>query len=361
LKASIGYARQIRPGTTAEIDVLFSESSKLYTVRNLNLRDPQFQLANEGNRRVFVPAARFSPISAAGSDRFRNTDFANIFVNYNDGVARSFATTLNLDHRLGDSSAVRASYTYTWAYDNSTYSCCTANEGFTGQRYGALGPNAIGAIGDESAGWGPSNFNREHAIVLSGTFKLPFGVRISPKWSIRSGTPWSPEHSGDLNGDGVNFNDRPYIFRPEELPVFVPTSATNRDSVVAAERARYADYLGEFECIGDYVGQIIPRNTCRQPWFNQLDMTIRKKFATAGTQAAEIQIDLFNVMNGLNRKWGRNVSVSSSRRNLLLPQRYNATTGEIEYTVPTTFGDRRQIGTALLLQFSAQIGVKYYF
>ena len=361
LKANIGYERQLRRGTLASIDLLFSESSKLYTVRNINLRDPQFQLSGEGGRRVFVPAGRFTPSSAAGTDRFRNADFASVYVNYNDGIARAFAATLNLDHRLTDSSAVRASYTFTRAYDNSTYSCCTANEGFTSQRYGALGPNVIGAIGDESAGWGLSNFNREHAIVLSGTFRLPFGIRVSPKWSIRSGTPWGPEVSGDINADGVSFNDRPYIFRPEELPVFVPASVINRDSVVAVARARYSDFLEKHDCVGDYVGQIIPRNTCRQPWFNQLDMTIRKRFATAGDQAAEVHIDLFNVMNGLNKDWGRNVSVTAARRNLLLAQDYDATNGQVRYTVPATFASRTQVGSNLLLQFSAQIGVRYYF
>jgi hypothetical protein len=167
--------------------------------------------------------------------------------------------------------------------------------------------------------------------------------------------------SGDINADGVNFNDRPYVFRPEELPVFVPSSVANRDSVVAVARARYADILGEFDCVGDYVGQIIPRNTCRQPWFNQLDMTIRKRFATAGSQAAEVHIDLFNVLNGLNSDWGRNVSVTAARRNLLVAQQYDAGTGQVQYTVPATFGDRTQVGSNLLLQFSAQIGVRYYF
>lgn len=361
LKANVGYEREIRRGTTASIDLLFSESSKLYTVRNINLRDPQFQLASEGGRRVFVPAGRLAPASAASADRLRNTDFANVYVNYNDGVARSFAATVNVDHRLSDSAMVRASYTYSRAHDNSTYSCCTANEGYRSGRYGAFGPNVIGDIGDESAGWGPSDYNRDHAIVLSGTFRLPLGIRVSPKWSIRSGTPWGPEVNGDINGDGERFNDRPFIYRPEELPVFVPSTVANRDSAIAAERALYADHLAEFDCVGDYVGQIIPRNTCRQPWFNQLDLTVRKRFRTAGDQGVEVNIDLFNVMNLLNPDWGRNVSVATARRNLLSPQQYNSTTGQIEYTVPASFGDRRQIGTALLMQGSAQIAVRYYF
>ena len=41
--------------------LLYTESSKLYTVRNINLRDAQFELATEGGRRVFVPAGRFAP------------------------------------------------------------------------------------------------------------------------------------------------------------------------------------------------------------------------------------------------------------------------------------------------------------
>ena len=361
LKANVGYERQIRPGTIASLDFIFSESSKLYTVRNVNLRDPQFELAAEGGRRVFVPASRFSPSLGAGTDRLRNTDFANVYVNYNDGLARSMSGTINVDHRLTDSSSLRASYTYTWAYDNSSYSCCTAFEAFTDPRYGALGPNIIGAIGDESGGWGPSDFERKHAVVFSGTFRLPYGIRVSPKWSLRSGRPWGPEVSGDINGDGVLFNDRPYIFRPEELPVFVPASVTNRDSVIAVSRARYADILGEFDCVGDYVGQIIPRNTCRQPWFNQLDLTIRKHFATAGDQAAEIHVDLFNVLNGLNRKWGRNVHIFQARRNLLFAQQYDAGSGQVQYTVPTTFATRTQVGSNLLLQFSAQVGLRYSF
>lgn len=365
LKANIGYERRIREGTSASVDFLFSESSKLYTVRNLNLRDAQFELASEGDRHIFVPSGRFSPnpASGAGPDRLRHTDFSNVYVNYNDGVARGFQATLNVEHRLGDSASVRASYTYSRAHDNSTYSCCTANEGYRDGRYGIFGPNVVGAIGDESAGWGPSDRNRDHSIVLSGTFRLPFGIRVSPKWSIRSGTPWGPEVAGDINGDGERFNDRPYIYHPEELPVFVAAGTPRADSnaIVANERARYADYLEEFDCIGDYVGQIIPRNTCRQPWFNQLDVTLRKKFPTAGDQAVEVNLDLFNVMNGLNKKWGRNVSVTTTRRNLLTPQQFNTATQEIEYTVPTTFGDRRQVGTALLMQFSAQVGVRYYF
>ncbi len=358
-KFNVGYERQLAERTRASVDLLYSTTRRLYTVRNVNLRDPQFSLASEGGRLVFVPEAQFSPASSAGSARLRNTDFSNIYVNYADGAARSFAATAELDHQLFSNTTVRASYTFTRAYDNSSFTCCTSNEGYRTPRVGALGPNVIGEVGDEDAAWGPADFVRNHTFVVSGDVKLPWGFQVSTIWRLQSGTPWGPEQSGDINGDGERFNDRPYIFAPEDLPVFVPSSATNPDSIIAANRARYADYLDANPCIGDYVGQIIPRNSCRQPWFNRLDVSVRKRFDTLAGQSAMLYVDLFNVLNGINKDWGQYRAVSAANRNLLAPQAYQS--GEILYTVPTTFGNRAALGTNLLLQFSAQIGLRYSF
>ena len=54
-------------------------------------------------------------------------------------------------------------------------------------------------------------------------------------------------------------------------------------------------------------------------------------------------------------------TVSAARRNLLAPTGYNRSTKQIEYTVPVTFGQKTQVGTNLLLQFSTQLGLRVYF
>jgi hypothetical protein len=183
-------------------------------------------------------------------------------------------------------------------------------------------------------------------------------------WRLQSGTPWGPEQGGDLNGDGVSFNDRPFIFAPEDLPVAVPASATTdsaRTAFISQTRERYAGYLADYECVGDYVGRIIERNTCRQPWFNRLDLSLRNRIPTRNGQSAEISIDLFNVLNGLNRNWGRYEAVTTTSRNLLTPSSFDATGRRILYVVPTEFGRERTLGANLLLQFSAQVGVRYTF
>jgi outer membrane receptor for ferrienterochelin and colicin len=375
-KANVGYERRFFGSTTLSTDLLFSSTRKLYTVRNLNLRDAQFTIPGEANRRVFVPRTQtgsttqssFNPANTssatASPDRFRNTDFTDVFANYNDGVARSVVGTTSLEHRFENRNSLKASYTYTWAKDNSSFSCCTSFEGFTSPNYGVYGPNYIGSVGEDEAGWGPSEFERRHIVVLSGFARLPYGFRVSGFWRMQSGTPWSPEAGGDLNADGVAFNDRPYIFAPNEFPVFVDPTITDpvrRDSIVAVNRLQYARDLADHECVGDYVGEVVPRNTCRQPWFNRLDMSIRKDIATVNGQSAEISIDLFNVLNGLNDNWGQYEAVSSADRNIMVPRAYDAVTNQILYTAGTSFGTRAPRGQFLLLQFSAQIGVRYRF
>jgi hypothetical protein len=363
-RANLGYERLLTSNLRFSADFIYTTTTKLYTVRNLNLRPAQFTLASEGNRQVFVPEPRLSPsASAAAGDRHLNNAFADVYANYNDGQARSQAMTFNLDQRFSDQTSLRGSYTYTTAFDNSSFSCCTSNAGFTDARIGAFGPNDIGAADDEDRGWGPSAFVRNHTFVLSGFTRLPLGFRVSGVWRVQSGTPWGPEQSGDLNGDGVSFNDRPFIFAPENLPVSTAAnlSPDSAARIVAIQRDRYAGYLADNECISEHVGRIIPRNTCRQPWFNRLDLSLRNRIPTLSGQNAEISIDLFNVLNGINRNWGRYEAVSAASRNLLTPVSYDANGDRILYTVPTGFGRESTLGPNLLLQFSAQVGIRYSF
>lgn len=371
-KANIGY-EQVIGRTRASLDLLYSYSTKLYTVRNANLRDAQFTLASEGGRRVYTPRAQFGPATQS-TQHLRNTDFSNVFVNYNDGRGRSFSATFDLAHRLTDAINLSGSYTYTNAYDNSSFTCCTAYAGWTSPRIGAYGPHEIGVIGDTDRAWGPSDFTRNHTFISTVDARLPHRFRASAFWRLQSGNPWGPEVNGDLNGDGATFNDRPFIFAPADLPLSETGAAAD------ATRDRYAGILEQWSCIGDYVGEIIPRNTCRQPWFNRLDMRVSRDFPTTRGQRAEVQLDLFNVLNGVgqlfcdratalregtyNDGWcglGQYTTIRTTARNLFAPARYDVASDRVLYTVPTSFGQQRVAGTGLMLQFQAQVALRYYF
>lgn len=358
-KANLGYEQAIGRRTSAKVDLLFTRSTKLYTVRNLNLRDVALTLENEGGRRIFQPAAIFNPsapdATANALRSRRNLEFSDVYVNYNDGRSQAVTATASVERRFGESSNLSLSYTFNRAYDNSSYSCCTANSGFTAPLVGVYGPNEIGGIGDFERAWGRSSFGREHTFILSGNTVLPLGIRLAGIWRLQSGRPWTPAASGDLNGDGVRFNDRPFIFAPEDLPL-ASTGATADE-----ERARYAEFLEDNECLNKYVGQIIERNVCEFPWYNQLDLRVSRAFQTVRGQRAELQIDLFNVLNGLNSEWGRVVGVFGANQNILQAVRYDAATGKTLYRVPSAFAREEALGTNLTLQFQTQIGLKYFF
>ena len=358
-KANVGFEQALGRGTRASVDLLWTRSFKLYTLRNLNLRSAQFPLEAEGGRQIFQPEAVFDPSASdatANALRSRsNLEFGDVYVNYNDGRAEGLTAAFELRHQFSDVTSFGATYTFTRAYDNSSYSCCTASSGYQDPDVGVYGPNEVGGIGDTDRTWGPSYFARRHTFVLNGATRLPLGVNVSGIWRIQSGRPWTPEVSGDLNGDGVRFNDRPFIYAPEDLPLASTGAAADE------ARARYAAFLNGNDCLGDQVGQVIDRNTCRFPWSNQLDLRLSRSIGTGRGQRAELQVDMFNVLNGLNSDWGRIVGVFAANRNILQAVRYDATTDRILYNVPTDFGREEALGANLLLQFQTQIGLKVYF
>lgn len=355
-KANVGYERMLGDQTRMSLDLIYSHSSKLYTVRNINLRDAQFALENEGGRRVYQPEAVYDPTSNAGNAHLRNTDFSNIFVTYNDGQARGGSATFEVTRQFGEGANVRGSYTYNRSFDNSSFSCCTAYAGWTDPSVGAYGPNEIGNIGDTDRAWGASDYTRNHTFILSGSTELPLGIEANVFFRANSGNPWNAEQNGDLNGDGIRYNDRLFVFSPEDLPL-----ATDDPEEAAQQRELYAQHLSDYACVSDYEGQILERNTCRTPWFNRLDLRLTRAFPTVGGQRAELQVDLFNVLNGLNSDWGRYMYVPGPNRNLLFPRGYDAEEGRIEYEVSESFGQTDMLGFDLMLQFQAQIGLRYYF
>lgn len=373
-KANLGYEGFVGDRTRLSADLVYSRSTSLFTVRNLNLRGPQFTLDREAGRQVFTPAGAFGPGAAntLGSRIF--SDIAEVYVNHNDGRATATSGTLELQHNFTDNLRVTGAYTHTRAFDNASIFCCTSSSNFSDPKVGVFGPNDLGSFGDEDRGWGRSSFSRDHAFVFSGQTELPWGFELAAFWRMQSGRPFTAEVSGDINGDGVRFNDRPFMFAVNDLPL----NAADGSVEEFEQRRLYARLLAENDCIGEHVGGILPRNTCRAPWTNLLDMRVTKFFETFGDQRAELQLDLFNIMNGLGNLfcsdeefeedpsegacgWGRVTNVSGSNRNIFLANSYDADSNTIRYTVSENFGRETVVGDGLLLQFQAQLGFKYYF
>jgi hypothetical protein len=388
LKANLGYERLLPTNTRFALDFIFSESWDMYTIRDLNLRDPVFTLSFEENRPVYVPATGYNPGLFGGSARLRNTAFNRVFFNTSDGEARSFNVNVTLDQRFADWLNASLSYGYNRAYDNSSFSCCTTGEGWgTETTWGD--PNFLGDPGDDEQGaWGVSRFERRHVIVGSAIWRAPLGIHVNGIWRSQSGTPWTPVVQGDLNGDDQQFNERAFV---------------SRDHVFAtpADAERFEQILEDFDCVAEQLGRVVARNSCRNPWWHTMDLRLSKEFRTFRGQRIELLADLFNVVDGIGQLfcdsdedenedgrldnagdgtcgWGDYRAVFTDATNLLTPcvstgtnptctlPGYDAVSNKVRYRViynrdlGTGFGAERPSGFDPF-QFQAQFGIRYRF
>ncbi len=371
-KFNLGYEQITDAGWRWSADFLASSTSNNFNVINVNQRgcdassvasgegidcEPIFRTAVD-NRPVFVAQGDFNRFDPSSSRIIENNDFQFIYLNESTAESRSYSLNLKGGKRFDNGARVDVSYTFNDVKDNSSFFCCTSNEGFR-IRPTAGDPNFIGDSGDEDEGtWGPADFERKHVWIVSGGFEAPWGIDISGIWRSQRGRPFTLTVAGDINGDGETNNDR--------APIFADLEFADAD-----DAATWASWLSggggdneAFECLRDQIGSIATRNACHNPWFHSVDMHIAKAFEFANGQEIEFIADLFNVLNGLNDDWGRLVGFSAGATGLsnqpLRKRGYNEDTNRVIYALQGDFGDKEIIGFDPL-QFQVQLGFRYRF
>lgn len=349
-KANLGYEGRVLSDTRVGVDLLYGRTTRNFTTRDLALRtSPVTTLASEDGRPVYATAG-FNPRNGATvAQRSRYAGIDRIYVFDNQGKADEFAVALRVDQRVGRA-LVRASYTYNQAKDNSSFTCCTSFESLFFRGDATAGD--LNTRGDrDGPNWGNSAYVRPHTVVFSGLVELPYGFQVSGILRSMSGVSFTPTVFGDLNGDGNTSNDRPFI---GTAPGAGPDTLFFEN---ATEQGQYRQLLTANECLRESQGTIIERNTCPNPWFTQLDMSIRKSFRVGGVRDIEIVADFFNVLNGLNRDWGRFRRVGQTQ--MLEVVRFDALTQRYVYRANERFGEKTFIGPSR--QFQIQLGAKVGF
>ena len=143
---------------------------------------------------------------------------------------------------------------------------------------------------------GRSVYDPGHRINFSASYEMRLiggsTGTASIYYSGQSGRPFTLTYFGDVNGDGRTSNDLLYI------PA-TPTEVT----FTGGTYQQFIQFLQEDGCLDDYIGQIIPRNICRAPWSNQVDFRFNLGLPFQRVKA-EISLDILNVLNLLQSKWG---------------------------------------------------------
>jgi hypothetical protein len=157
-----------------------------------------------------------------------------------------------------------------------------------------------------------------HRIIATGSWRLRTLTDVSFIYSGNSGAPFdyvygssAASGSGDANADGQTQNDL----------IYVPTDAHNPNEILftgynpaAPGSAGHLSYLAQadafdrfingIKCLRENRGKMLSRNLCRNPWQNEIDVSVGQSLQAFGQQNLQLRLDIINFANLLNRKWG---------------------------------------------------------
>lgn len=332
-RASLGYQAQLLGTLQLSMDGMYTRGVGLYGVRDLNL-DESHQTLLGAERRIFFgdPLASIAPgtgETTSASSR-RDSRFAHVF-ELESGLESSTAQlTTALSGFLPPRIMFQVSWTLMRARDQSSFSCCSPQQGFA-QPTTSGNPN--------TSEWATSNFDRRHIMTGIFGYNLARWLDVTLINRLMSGQPFTPLAGGDVNGDGVR-NDRAFIFAAAAAPDSAIGNGMRR-LLASAPRAMR-------ECLQDQAGHIAGRNSCRGEWYYSLDGRVNLRPGTTGfASRINLSLDFSNVLAGFDQLahgatdlhgWGQ---MSRPDATLLYPRGFDAATQSFRYTVNEQFGRSR--------------------
>ena len=220
----------------------------------------------------------------------------------------TYSITGQLQKTFFDRFQSSLAYTYSQSRDIATITSSTAGSNYRYQR------DVWGPIEDRKLQRGKND--QPHKIVATGSWHFKSLTDVSFIYTGNSGAPYdyvvgvgTGSGSGDLNGDGQSQNDLVYVpldaHDPNEI---LFTGYNSTDPTTVANSVAMADAMEKFikqtPCLRNQRGHIMNRDTCRNPWQNEVDVSIGQSLQAFGRQNLQLRLDVLNFGNLLNRKWG---------------------------------------------------------
>ena len=119
----------------------------------------------------------------------------------------------------------------------------------------------------------------------------------------RTGKPYNWSFANEANGDGISGND--LLFVPKAPGsgevIFLGDTATDKTN-----ENRFWDFVRANPGLAKAAGGVTKRNDNFSPWTNNIDMRISQELPSffKGHKAV-FALDILNVANLLNKRWGR--------------------------------------------------------
>ncbi|MDP9206724.1 MAG: TonB-dependent receptor [Gemmatimonadota bacterium] len=315
---------------SAQIEATYSRNMNQSGFVDLNFSPTvQFTLPDESQRPVFV--APTSIVPSTGAIASRDARVSQLFSRVTELRSDLRSDSRQLSFRI---SPTTFSTNYSWGIG---YVYSNLRERVRG--FGNTAGNPLDLEGARSP------FDSHHQISYNLGYNFFDAVRVNWFGSFRSGMPYTPLVSGDINGDGYS-NDRAFIYDPAQTAD--PALAASMQSLLNSASGNARD------CLEKQLDHLAARNSCQGPWISQANMSISLnpvKFRMPQRATLSFQIgnplgaaDLLLHGNNNLRGWGQ---FAFPDPNLLAVRGFNPTTQRYTYDVNQRFGSTLPALTAV--------------
>ncbi len=286
-----------------------------------------------------------------------NASFNNVLLAERTGKGGGDNFTVSLAGKIGAEWNWQLGYSYTAAEEVSSLSSSVANSSWQSvsvfNANEEVAANSAYLVKDRFTG----QLNWKHKFFGDNN------TRFAVFYEGRRGKPYSWVYNNDLNGDGST-NDLLYVPRGIGSGEVLFRDLNGNGS--ADEEARFWA-IAKANGLAQYAGGVVDRNSSFAPWTNSFDMRVSQEFPGffSGNRVSLI-LDVLNVGNIINKKWGRIDEVAFQSQGGLARSYVNylgidAPTGKYIYGVNGEVEDyvtRQARGES---QWSAQFTLKYEF
>ncbi len=284
------------------------------------------------------------------------TPFNNIYALYNTNEGYTYNLSLKAEKHFNFGLDLMASYTFTKSKSVSSVTSSVAQSNWR-NNFTHGNPNKPELSN--------SAFNVPHTVKFSAFYHADYGRNkmfstiVGLIWQGQSGTPYSLYYNGDLNGDGYSGNDLLYIPTDAQIDrmAFKATSAYTEEQ----QRANLKQWLASTPYLKDHRGEYFERYADNMKFEGHFDFHFAQQFRLktgSYTHTLEVSMDIMNLANLLNKKWGRTYA-SSYMSTYASPINYDSKSGAYQFLHD---GDYKVFTpTDYYSRWRGQIGVKYTF
>ncbi|HTI04124.1 MAG TPA: carboxypeptidase regulatory-like domain-containing protein [Gemmatimonadales bacterium] len=346
---SAGFDRELPGGFVLTVEGLYRKAINGVLVQDANLKGPRLVDSTNGvvyrdrDGRVMYADTILANGSVVNNGQrwltsLRGVAFSEGLIEVtNESKDYNYSLSSQIHRRFSDKFEATVAYTYMKSNDVQSL---TSDRAISNFRFGRQLSNAHDDLVATT-----SNFSRPSRLQAYGTYTLPWLTDITVYYEGTSGVPFVYVTNGDLNGDLVNGNDPIYIPRnaKDVSEVQIGTSAGGVFTPNPAMAQAFENFISSQPCLDRQRGRIMERNSCRSPWQNRLDVSVRQAIPAIRGQQLSLQLDIFNFLNLINHDWGQiklpTLSATNNNQSALIQQ--GRSPGSLQTSMPIFTLDSR--------------------